>query len=295
MASLREFETVLNPTCPRLRHFPTYPVKKPLEIFLAWAFLAWGLARAISVFTWSPHWKEYPNPFAAIVGVLALIWGTRSALRRDGRSLADLGLDLGLPHLRAFGFALVIGTSVTLLTTLVVTLISKPRWETGAISWGYAASATHAFFWAALFEELLFRGYLLRRLIEWWGQPSALVAVALAFGLFHLPGLSGWTAVKMVCTTGASSLLFSALLLRSGSLWSAVAAHFSMNLVLHPLLGEAHETTSFFHAVFPLNPPLKFDVGFWSLLLIIIGSALVLFRKARGARVGENAVAMPSS
>ena len=102
-----------------------------LAMFFVWAFLAWSLLTAISVFLWNPHWKEYPNPFAALAGALVLIWGTWSVLRREGRTLADLGLDLGPPRLRAFGFAFLIGVGVTLLATLVLTLISKPQWETG--------------------------------------------------------------------------------------------------------------------------------------------------------------------
>jgi len=75
----------------------------------------------------------------------------------------------------------------------------------------------------------MFRGFLLRRLTGVWGRGWTLAEIALAFGLIHLPGLSGLTAVKMVCTNRCMLAVFSALCLRGGTLWSAVAAHLAMN------------------------------------------------------------------
>ena len=153
------------------------------------------------------------------------------------------------------------------------------REELGTASWSYALGVLLAYSVASFLEELLFRGYLLRQLTGIWGRSWALATIALAFGLFHLPGLTGLSAVKMVCTTGACSLLFSALYFRSGTLWSAVAAHLAMNWVLHTVLGVTGKT-AFFRPVFDTTRPTPIDIGFWSLLLVVGGNAFVLLPKA---------------
>jgi membrane protease YdiL (CAAX protease family) len=237
---------------------------------------------AIGIFAWSPRWNEHPNPFAAFAGAGVILWGTHRVLRRDDETLAFLGLDLRVTYLPAFGRAILIGAGIVALVSILLTVVPGAQWQPGAASWSYALGALLAYSIASLLEELLFRGYLLRRLIELWGRGWALAVIALAFGLFHLPGMSGVAAVKMVCTTAACSLLFSALYLRSGTLWSAVAAHLAMNWVLHTVLGVTGKT-ALLRPVFEANAQVGIDVGFWSFLIVVAGSALLLLPRSSAA------------
>jgi membrane protease YdiL (CAAX protease family) len=252
-----------------------------IALFLGWTVLAWAVCSAVGIFVWIPQWKEFPNPFAAFAGSCVILWGTRSVLRRDGHTLAALGNDLRARYLPAIGSALLIGAGTVVIATAVLAFFLRPQWGWGTASWSYALGVLVAYSVASFLEELMFRGYLLRRLTELCGRGWALAAIALAFGLFHLPGLAGLDAVKMVCTTAACSLLFSALTLRSGTLWSAVAAHLAMNWVLHTVLGVTGKT-AFFRPVFDTTISTPIDVGFWSFLLVVGGSGFLLLPKTEG-------------
>jgi uncharacterized protein len=185
---------------------------------------------------------------------------------------------------------------VVLMVAALLTVTLRGEWNPGNASLGYVLISLNAFFWGSMLEELMFRGYLLPRLIALWGRGWALVAIALAFGLFHLPGLAGMEATKMVGTTAACSLLYSALVLRTGTLWSAVAAHAAMNGVLHTVLGGTGKP-ALFQPEFASVSLHGVDVGFWALLLIAGGVGFLLLPKATPRNDGRSrpVVAFPAA
>lgn len=75
-------------------------------------------------------------------------------------------------------------------------------------------------------EEAFFRGYLQRLLSQKAGSVTAMVLVALLFGLAHLGG--GWLYALLAACAG---LFYGYLYWRSGSLLLAVAGHFMVNIV----------------------------------------------------------------
>jgi membrane protease YdiL (CAAX protease family) len=263
-----------------LSHLPVFlwARVRPVAVFLVWAALTWVLTTMIDRFFWSPRWKEFPHLYARLAGSLVIFWGTRWMLRREGQSLAVLGIDLRGRYLPPFVSAWLIGAATIVIASGVLTLFPGAQWHLGNASSGHVLLALASYAAGSYLEELLFRGYLLRRLTEGWGRGWALAIVALGFGLFHLPGLSGVAAVKMVCSTAACSLLFSAVYLRSGTLWSAVAAHLSMNWVLHTILGVTGKT-AVFRPVFGSSAAPSIDLGFWIFLIVVAGSAWLLMPK----------------
>jgi hypothetical protein len=80
---------------------------------------------------------------------------------------------------------------------------------------------------AALYEELLSRGYVLAALADGMGRPVAVGLTSVAFGLLHL-GNPGATAQPIILVTLAGVFL-AAVLLATGSLYAAWAAHFAWN------------------------------------------------------------------
>jgi membrane protease YdiL (CAAX protease family) len=73
-------------------------------------------------------------------------------------------------------------------------------------------------------EEVLFRGALLGLLREGWSARWAVVAVALGFGLLHMH-------VPRLLPTAVLGLVMGLLVVRTGSLWTAVVAHTTNNAV----------------------------------------------------------------
>ncbi|HUF27317.1 MAG TPA: type II CAAX endopeptidase family protein [Gemmatimonadaceae bacterium] len=107
-------------------------------------------------------------------------------------------------------------------------------------SWtAFAAMSLIALAPAALFEELLLRGYPFAVLRESWGWKPALLLTSAVFGVWH-----GWNpsatplAIAMVTLAG---VFLGAVLLATGSLYAAWTAHLAWNWVL---VGVLHTEVS---------------------------------------------------
>ena len=95
---------------------------------------------------------------------------------------------------------------------------------------------------AALFEELLVRGYLLAALREGIGTVGAAILTAVLFGLLHLgnPGVDALSVTVVV----VAGIFLAAVRLTTGSLYAAWAAHAAWNMVMALLLHTAVSGTS---------------------------------------------------
>jgi membrane protease YdiL (CAAX protease family) len=83
---------------------------------------------------------------------------------------------------------------------------------------------------AALWEELLLRGYAFAVVREAWGTWRALLVTSAIFGLLHLMNAeSGPQSVALVTVAG---IFLGAILVRTRSLYAAWAAHLAWNLVM---------------------------------------------------------------
>jgi|GEM_PF-1081102 len=173
--------------------------------------------------------------------VLALVLATLLATRWVDRvGVVTVGLGWG-------GFArveaargAVLGFGLALLTAVCIALASVAAGGSAAIELRGIASMS----WVgsvlvialhAAGEELLYRGYLFQRLDELTGSVCATVVSVCLFVLAHASN-PGITWIGLV-TVGAGGLLFSLLVLRTGSLWSAILCHFGWNFLLGPVLG----------------------------------------------------------
>ena len=88
---------------------------------------------------------------------------------------------------------------------------------------------------AALAEEVAFRGYPFRRLIEAVGPVAATIVMSLLFGLGHMFNSGAtWTSVLVTMLAG---LLFSVAWLRTHGLWMGWGLHFAWNACTGILFG----------------------------------------------------------
>ena len=105
-------------------------------------------------------------------------------------------------------------------------------------NWIVAAVATALFLApAALWEEMVFRGYGFTVLEEWWGTPAALGITSVVFGLVHLQN-AGATA-SSVSVVVLAGVFLGGVLVATQSLWAAFAAHLAWNWVLAGVLHSA--------------------------------------------------------
>ena len=173
-------------------------------------------------------------PLLAVLAAHAVM--LRWVDRRDW-SWVGFGREQAHPRILATGF--VLGAAAILTPSAVLLAIGwlEPQ-PTSASGWLPATlRITIALLPAALFEELLLRGYVFAVLRESLGRGVALVGTSVVFGLLHLMNpSSGWRPTLLVTLAG---LFLGCVLLATGSLYAAWMAHFAWNWVLAAALHAA--------------------------------------------------------
>jgi hypothetical protein len=178
-----------------------------------------------------------PLTFLGLIISLLLFWG---AARRRGASWSDFGVTRPKSWLRtvlkSLGVALVVFASVKLVISPITDALVSMGFEPRDMSrFGYLTGSLPnliinlVIMWitAAFLEELMWRGYLMNRLVDLQGRQTklawaiALVVSAAIFGLAHfIQGPIG------VFWTGAIGLVFGLSYLAVGrNLWPVILAH----------------------------------------------------------------------
>jgi membrane protease YdiL (CAAX protease family) len=227
------------------------------------------------------HFVTIVRSSLAAIGILILAIGSEHILKRDFGPESTLST-LGFKPSRCALIGLLLGTLGAILVIGLITaslwLIAPFRFEPGMLTATDAFHTINMFFWSNLGEELVFRGYLLLVLIKCFGLRPALAITAFIFGLFHLPGLSGLAALKMVLTTAAFSYLLSAAFLKTGTLWTAIALHFFANVFLHKVTGLSGGS-ALLKPIFQNGYPAA-DPGTILMFVIPLSAAWFLFAKS---------------
>jgi membrane protease YdiL (CAAX protease family) len=200
---------------------------------------AWALAVlvAMSVARKALHAAGVAPLTAATQAVLALLIVLVSlALWRffDGRPPRETPLALDRHALRALGAGLAVGVALVVVVTLALAATGSYRVSMRACTLGdqgaFLASSFLLFFFAALVEELLFRGYPLFAVRDGVGFLSAIAASSLLFALAHAGNPNfGWEAMAGVAWIG---VVLAVWVLATGTLWGAVGAHVGWNAAL---------------------------------------------------------------
>jgi len=193
-----------------------------------------------------------------LVLLLAVSW---LALRRDGESLAALGLTLN-PR-RALEF--VCGFVATCVLFAGIALV---RASSVGATWHFSGEgafratvigAPIAFVLMAG-EELVFRGYAFRQLVAACGPRAAVAASALVFGIYHLAqtGFRFWGigAFWVIALPALGGIVFGVATLRTNGLALPLGLHLGGNWIQASVLsfaalGDGQPTALF---VAPLTP-----------------------------------------
>ena len=140
----------------------------------------------------------------------------------------------------------------------------------------------------AVFEELLFRGYLQRQVERRFGARAAVVGVGVAFGLYHL-------SVAQAVPLSVLGVYLCFAVWATGSVWTGVLVHLLNNGVAVAAAGAARNTPGF-------DPDAIGEVGgpwYVALALALVGSVAViavgrLMLARRHAATGGRPDAAPS-
>ena len=165
------------------------------------------------------------------VEAFGLLGGTALALRYiDKRPWQDvwLGADAARPSLLVLGFLIGMAAIATPILALIGAHWLRLSGGGAAGSWlGAALRVSLLLLPAALFEELLTRGYILSVLREWWGWPGAIIGTSLGFGALHL--MNTGATVESVTLVTLAGFFLAGVLYTTRSLYAAWMAHFAWN------------------------------------------------------------------
>jgi hypothetical protein len=154
----------------------------------------------------------------------------------EPRRWTAVRLDRSAARPRAIAGAALLGACAIGIPTLPLLALGWLRVTPAAAgSWLVAAVGILLFLApAALWEEMLFRGYAFATLSEWLGTPAALGLTSAAFGLVHLQNAGA--TVASVSVVALAAVFLGGVLVLTQSLWAAFAAHLAWNWVLAALL-----------------------------------------------------------
>lgn len=136
--------------------------------------------------------------------------------------------ELALPGMgRELGMGMLIGAGLYTACVLILMVLGIYRIE-GFNPVGFMVPAIAMALSSGVFEELLFRGVLLRSVEAWFGTWAALVVSALVFGLLHLLNPEGTMEGALFIAVEAGILLGAAYML-TRRLWMSMGFHFAWN------------------------------------------------------------------
>lgn len=184
--------------------------------------------------------RRPPSPGESTWMLLAALAASHVVMLRgiDRLPWSTVGLDRAAasPRLLCLGLllgALAIGAPSAVL--LGVGLLDAQPMPGGAGAWwSFAVRMALFLLPAALWEELVFRGYPFAVLRRGIGAPGALLVTSVLFGAAHAQNQPG-SVLPLVLVTLAGVFL-GVILLVTRSLWAAWMAHFSWNFVMAALL-----------------------------------------------------------
>ncbi len=176
-------------------------------------------------------------PLIIIVGIYSIAYTWAFVRLVDRRPFSSVGI--GLSSGWRFDFGKGVGLAAILLG--IVFLISLASGGIGIIGFQrpappdqamipYLLTAIIALISVGIYEELMFRGYILQRLNEKTGPLVAIVLSSLIFALLHVTN-PGANFLGLVNTWFIGVLLCS-LYFRSRSLWLPIGFHFGWNFLL---------------------------------------------------------------
>ena len=204
-----------------------------ITVFLASRLVYHPLSKGMQSHGFDGAWLA---PLPALF-VLLVTW---LCMRLRKQPLAGVGLDLGTRWLRHALFGIAFGGTTMVVVATIIAAAGGVRFHLDPAH-GLTALAIGAWSFAgvALFEELLFRGFVFQRLVDGAGALIAQLSMAILFAVAHWdnPGMEGATQVWATLDTALGAILLGLAFLRTGSLALPIGIHFGWNWMQGSVLG----------------------------------------------------------
>jgi membrane protease YdiL (CAAX protease family) len=179
----------------------------------------------------------YLLPLAILSGLYTLAYTWAFMRLVDRKPLASLGLRFRAGWFGDFvkggGLAILVLAIIFAFSLITGSIriegLTRPAPETTSV-FAYLLGALVGFFFVGLYEEIMFRGYVLQRLAERAGRAAAVIVSSVIFAFLHVfnPGSDPFGIFNTIII----GVLLSVLYFRTRSLWMPVGFHFAWNFFL---------------------------------------------------------------
>lgn len=218
----------------------------PIARIILFGILVFALAFFLMTLPLSPLIKKVVLSFGILV-ITALF------LKRESRSFQSIGIKLKVKSLKYLIVGTLVGVGMLILIALLTKGMVDFRWQLNSTaSFSGIFLLLNFFFWNALIEELMFRGYGFQRLAHYKGKWVALISVGLLFGLFHIHDSMHMPEILLtMLTTGVGHIFFGLAVLKMKNLALPLGLHMGWNFaqVLLPRHPSLNGENSIFHIV----------------------------------------------
>jgi len=181
--------------------------------------------------------SRFMLPLAVVTGLYSIAYTWAFARIVDRRPLRSFGLRLTPGWFGSFakgaGIAFAILAVVFALSVATGAVefqgFTRPAPETASVP-AYLLGTLVAFLLVGIYEELMFRGYVLQTLNERAGKTGAILISSVVFALLH--GANPGANAMAIVNTIAVAVLLAFLYYRTGALWMPIGFHFAWNFSL---------------------------------------------------------------
>lgn len=128
-----------------------------------------------------------------------------------------------------------LGIAMVTLGYLFMMILGFATFEWGQFALSSFTAWLLFFLVQPFFEELLFRGYILRLIERYFSTWAAIIISSILFGLIHAPN-ENFSYLGLI-SIALSGLLMGWLFVRTGTLWAPTGLHFSWNFFQGVIFG----------------------------------------------------------
>jgi len=196
------------------------------------------------------------------------------------KPISDLTGKFSFDWIKQLFIGLLIGAALMIFPVLLLTILGYIHWQTDVFSYSTIASGFQLFLFAAIAEELLFRGFVFQRLIQAFGKWPAQLIVAGLFLLTHInnPNITGILKTLACINIFIASIMFGIAFIKTKSLAMPLGLHFMANYMQGTILGfgvSGDKDPSIFKPVFD-NAPIWLSGGDFGIEASIFGLSFVI-------------------
>jgi len=245
--------------------------------------LGWRLNGSIPSLAVSTFAKSLLSTFAAVLPLFTALLVTLIFAALDGQPFDVIGLSYSRDAITFTGSGAAVGFTCVLLMYICGYVmgfirIKKPKTlrEPGAHIPMFVGGLTD-YFAAAVFEEIITRGYIFFVLNQAFGAVTAIIGSSLVFSLAHLIKRDD---VPLIFTVNAFifGLLTGIWRWYTGTLWLPIGLHFGWNVTAGPILGLPYSGVSYDRGmvVSEVSGPQWFTGGFYSPDAGVLGTVALI-------------------